>query len=375
MKRLIILFLNLVVAATAVLPVVAQDNGVIDAITLNDATPSIDVVITLPPDTTGSISLSLSMAAVKMLDQHGGIVFEAADPRIHMLELNIAPNTGTHTLVVERLPNISQAYVKIASLPELTNTGVVTEVTSNTLNQYQGYTFPVTSTEPAGDVSFSIPDQSTGVITASFLGMNAVAQFEDDKGTVLAISHAHVDGLNIVLDGGTYKAAILAIGLTEEKRIGVQLVPVDGLNFALLPTSESPAESVAGANNVPCKATVTAISANLRSGPGTGYSVLNYTQRGQTLMVGGTNPEQNWIVVAASEGTSAWLSRDLVQLEGVCSSLTVFNIPLRNAPPVTIQVVPSNPDASNLGGREHEDHDDDDHDEHDDHDDDEGDHD
>ncbi|HEX2905792.1 MAG TPA: hypothetical protein VHO69_02950, partial [Phototrophicaceae bacterium] len=105
MKRLLfpLFFLILVTA----LPAFAQDNA--NLITLNDATPAIDVVITLPPDTTGTIALDFSGAAVRLTDANKNVVFKAADSRLHGLELNIAPNSNAHTLTVERLPGLAEA--------------------------------------------------------------------------------------------------------------------------------------------------------------------------------------------------------------------------------------------------------------------------
>ena len=71
-------------------------------------------------------------------------------------------------------------------------------------------------------------------------------------------------------------------------------------------------------------------SVNLRSGPGTGYSVLGYGYLNENYVVGGRNPENNWIVVGTDSG-SAWMALTGVNLQGACDALTVFNIPLRDA--------------------------------------------
>ena len=103
MKRFLIPLLFLLLLGA--LPALAQDNT--NLITLNDATPAIDVVITLPPDTTGTVSLTIAQAAITLTDSANVVVFHAADARLHAVELNIAPNSGSHTLTVERLPGMS----------------------------------------------------------------------------------------------------------------------------------------------------------------------------------------------------------------------------------------------------------------------------
>ena len=103
MKRLTLFALLLfALSLSAALPALAQADA--NLITLNDASPAIDVVITLPADSTGTVALEFSGAAVRLTDATNAVVFSAADARLHALELNIAPNNGSHTLTVERLP-------------------------------------------------------------------------------------------------------------------------------------------------------------------------------------------------------------------------------------------------------------------------------
>jgi uncharacterized protein YraI len=143
---------------------------------------------------------------------------------------------------------------------------------------------------------------------------------------------------------------------------------------------EAPAsETALAASESACTATVIVSSVNLRSGPGTGYSVLDYGYRDDVFTVGGIHPADNWVVVATDSG-SAWLANSIARLNGDCNDLVVFDVPLRDAQPapvivvtpepaVIIQSAPASSSSSrSSSGRSHDD--DDDHDEHDDHDDD-----
>ncbi|MCA9915288.1 MAG: SH3 domain-containing protein [Anaerolineae bacterium] len=369
MKRLLLLFPFLLLAY----PALAQNNP--DLITLDDATPAIDVVISLPDGTTGTIALNVAMASVTLTDQNNAVVFHAADERLHGVEFNIAPNSGTHTLTVERLPGAAAAYVSVVSLPEMTVAGETTVIdgTAISLNEESALTLDASS--PAGSVSVSIPADTTGVVTATFPGAGAATQLVDTEGTVLAQSvGGHVDGLSFVLDSGDYDFAVQGNNLTDAVVAGVRVISsIDG-GFTVLEAPQTPAASptqdVATAGE-PCTATVSASSVNLRSGPGTGYSVLGYGYRGESYQVGGQNTEGSWIVIGTGAGDSAWVARSAAQMQGSCQALTVFDIPYREAQAAPIVITAPQTNTSSYQGDSHyeneghEEHDDD-HNEHDD---------
>lgn len=364
MKRLspFILILSLLGMA---FPSLAQTQNP-DLITLDDATPAIDVVITLPADTTGTIALDLAQAGVTLTDSNNAVVFYATDERVHGIEFNIAPNSGTHTLTVERLPNVTQAYVGVVSLPEMTVQGDVQFVEGVDLTLNQEATLSLNADNPGGTFAVNIPADTTGVITATFPGASAMTQLVDSDGVVLAeTAGGHVDGLTYVLDAGDYDLTILGSNIEGTVVAGIRTVSaeVGGFNVVEAPTATATDQTIATtAEN--CTATVSASSANLRSGPGTGYSVLGYVYRGENYVVGGQNPENNWLVIGMADGSTGWLSNTVANLQGSCTDLTVFNIPLREAAPA--QIIITSPNNNNS----YDDYDDDDYEEYEDHDDD-----
>ena len=95
MKRFSLLLLAVFVLVTG--QVFAQDTNVI---TLDDTNPSISATISQPANTTGVVTINLNMAVVTLTDTNGMIVFSSTDPRVHYLELSIAPNSGSHTLTI-----------------------------------------------------------------------------------------------------------------------------------------------------------------------------------------------------------------------------------------------------------------------------------
>jgi uncharacterized protein YraI len=343
MKRLS-LFAFIVALLMMALPTLAQSDSP-DLITLNDATPAIDVVITLPPDTTGTISLDLALASVTVTDANDAVVFTAADERLHGLEFNIAPNSGTHTLTVERLPGVTEAYVSVVSLPEMTVGGTVELVEGGTLALNEEAALALNTDNPGGTVSVEVPAETTGVITATFPGAFATTQLVDADGVLLAESTSgHVDALTFVLDGGSYDFTVLGSDLTGTVIAGVRAVSAEDGGFAVIETPATTSEPVAEAVTGDCTATVTASSANLRSGPGTGYSVLGYAYRGESYFVGGQNQENNWIVIGTQGGGSAWLALNAAQMQGNCATLTVFDTPTQDAAPA--QIIITSPGSS-----------------------------
>ncbi len=374
MKRLLLFVLTCVLALTVV-PAMAQSTPN-DVILLDDATPSVTANVSLPKDATGVVSLNLNNAMVTITDSTGKTMFQVADGRVHTIELSIIPNAGAQTIKVERLPGVMQAGVTIIALPELTSAGTAQFVDTSTLSPNQEHALKLDATNPGGTVQFSIPANTTGIVTSTYFGANVTAQVVDNNGTVLATSYGGaIDGLNMVLDSGSYGMTLVGNNLTNTITAGVQVMPSEasGLVMLQLPAPTEAPVVVAAATGLPaepvvvaCNATIAGTSVNLRSGPGTGYNVLAYGYQNETYPVGGTNPQQNWIVLGLPNG-SAWVSKGLVNMDGGCDNLSVFNIALQNAPEAQITFQTDNSGASQSNNNafngnngsfqgEHEDH-------------------
>lgn len=335
MKRLLLLIA--VLCALSVERSFAQDAHVI---TLNQANPVAQISITLPQNSTGVVSIGVNMASIQVTDTSNNVIFSAADPRVHWVELSIAPNTGTHLLTVQPLPGVQSASLQVTSQADLTATtgaGSFVNVSDPSFPQLQP--LPLTTQNPQGSVSMAIPQDTTGVVTATFVGATATSQVTDANGMVVASTNRDVDGFNLVLDSGGYKFNLAANQLNNPITANVSVMPAS--QFSLLTAAAAPAPSPTPMVVVqPCIATITASSANLRSGPGRGYTVLNFAYLGDTLTVGGVNADHSWLVVAGSQG-SAWLSGTLAQLSGDCSNLQVFNVAFLNEQPAQINIEPA----------------------------------
>ena len=245
---------------------------------------------------------------------------------------------GAHLLTVQPLPGVETATLQVSSQADLTSTAAASFVNVSAPSFQQAEPLPLTTQNPRGTVSMTIPQNTTGVLTATFAGATATAQVTDAGGMVVASSHRDIDGFNLVLDGGGYIFNLAANPLNNPITANVSVMPAN--QFSLLSAAPSPTPTVAAVLTQPCIATITASSANLRSGPGRGYTVLNFAYLGNTFTVGGVNSDHSWLVVAGDQG-SAWLSGTLAQLSGDCTNLQVFNVSFLNEQPAQINIEPA----------------------------------
>lgn len=366
-----------------VLPISADAQSPNDLIVLNDTTPAIDVVINTSPDTTGVVALEVNNASVTITDVVGNIVFETSASDIKAIEFRFAPNAGTHTLTVQRLPGATQAYARIVSLSELSVSETVPDlVTGNTLAVAQETDYPLNANVPSSIVDFEVSeDDNLAMITASFPGAPVTVQLvEVEENRALATLYGSlIDGVRFTVDKGTYELVLLNNNPDRQTVANVSLLPATESDFdtlvaqaeggttttmADINSSLTPPSNTANGSN--CAVTVDQSSVNLRSGPGTGYSVLEYAFRGDVMPVGGVNPESGWLLVGTATG-SAWVTNNAGSLSGSCANLTAFNIPYREAvaPAVTIQQsqvsVYHDDDGDEHENQYEDDHDDDEH--------------
>ncbi len=363
--------------------------GVSDVVKLDDATPGIDVVITPVPGTTGAVVLELVQASVWVVDSAGNTVFQMADARVHKLELRFGPDASMYTLTVERLSGAAEAYVRVTSASDLGVTAVTgqTVLVSNPvspLSFQQTMDLPLSDSTPSQVANFAIPTDQKGAMKVSFPGAPVTAQIVDSEGRAVAtLTGSAIDGMSMVLDGGQYQLTLLNTNLAQQTVANLEIMPAQPSDMdTLVPAADAQpvtGETVA-ASSSSCAMTIDLASVNLRSGPGTGYSVLNYGFRNDQYPVGGTNSDGSWLVIGTADGASAWVSGSVGTLNGDCQNLTVYDIPYRNAPAPQVVVQQSQPSvvvvaapaaggtapASGGGGTSHEDDHEDEHEEDDD---------
>lgn len=84
-------------------------------------------------------------------------------------------------------------------------------------------------------------------------------------------------------------------------------------------------------------------SVNVRSGPGTGYSIISQLTSGQNAPATGVNG--GWYLITLSNGTTGWVFGNVVQLQGDCSSVPFVPFDPLVTPTATV-IVPSTPTST-----------------------------
>lgn len=142
-----------------------------------------------------------------------------------------------------------------------------------------------------------------------------------------------------------FVVALLVYANRDENSLGTESIPTVGIT-ATFTTSPSltPAESpTSTATETPltptltptltpsptpvCRFRVTASSANLRQGPGTGYTAVGFALTGDEFTVLASHTSHAWFEIATEDG-NAWVAASVGELTGGCSGLTVSDAPL-----------------------------------------------
>ena len=99
-----------------------------------------------------------------------------------------------------------------------------------------------------------------------------------------------------------------------------------------VPASPSPEADGGAEQAAACWFTVSASSANLRSGPGTGYTAVGYGFAGDDYTVLAQHTTTQWFQVQTDSG-EAWIAASVGQLSGDCTGLPMSNASLMNSAP------------------------------------------
>ena len=234
----------LLALSLAALPVLAQDSG--GLITLDDNTPSIDVNITMPADTTGTVALDVTQTAINLVNDAGTTMLQAADARVHGLELNIAPNSGSHTLTIKRLPDVVQAAVQVRSLANLTDVGATQTLNSTQLTLDQARVLAADVAQSTTHVS--IPQGQPSVISVSYPGVVGNLQITDALGIILLSASSDVDGINLVVDPGEYDVTLQMQSAPPDAQVSVQVNQANFFTVLSIPTAAPPTQPLSSPN-------------------------------------------------------------------------------------------------------------------------------
>ena len=98
--------------------------------------------------------------------------------------------------------------------------------------------------------------------------------------------------------------------------------------------TRTPSNTPSPAPDPVCRLTVQVSSANLRSGPGTGYGVIGVALSGESFDVFALHVSGEWVMIAAPSG-EGWIASNLGELSGDCAGIPLSDQELRNAPTPT----------------------------------------
>ena len=331
--------------------ITAQGNPVL---VLDAATPAVDIVVTPTNGAAGVVYIEMDGIHLSMRNSANVEVLTLVDKRISVAAIQLAEGAKPQTLHLERLPGLATARAQI--IPQTTMPAVNVASTGAPVTSLSTPMAGKVALAPASSIPVSTSDQAN-MVTLQFPGQDATIQLVDSSGSLMLTSQVghEVSGLSLRLAPGQYSLNLANHDLTTKSEVVVALSSGPALMLpAATPTPELTSSPTQTAGNTEaCTATITANSVNLRSGPGTAYSILGYTTQGSILPVGGLNREGGWLLVQSQAG-AGWISNSVAELSGNCQSLPVYDIPIRNAntqqPGINQQ--PSSPGQGS--GRDHE---------------------
>ena len=208
MKRNMSIILLIALLAAVPVPAFAQMTTASDVILLNDASPNLEAVITPVAGSTGVIQIEVADASVTILNPNGDAVFRTLHPSVQSVAVNFAPDAEAHTVVVERLPNATESYVRLNGLPQMPTAENTVAVAGDTLADGQATELALNDTTPSV-IMWNVEQSST--LSAHFADPNTRAEIVDTQ-TNQVIGQldnaAQIDGFSITLETGSYALAM-----------------------------------------------------------------------------------------------------------------------------------------------------------------------
>jgi hypothetical protein len=223
-------------------------------------------------------------------------------------------------------------------------------------SEEEAFLLTVRSDQPTVGEVIALRDAETGemlgMITASLSG----AQFRIMpalRGYVLEVMHGGgIVGSSYVVCLATESGSINCPGFGAQfAPTGVEpteivptaaeptvVVPTPLATATLIPTSVAPTINPAGA----CSVVTRGQFVNVRSGPGTGFSVLTQLSPSGVAPVIGRLPDNTWWQVQVN-GIIGWVSAAVVTLGGNCAGVSVVVPPTVIPPAETAEVTPGTP--------------------------------
>jgi len=139
--------------------------------------------------------------------------------------------------------------------------------------------------------------------------------------------HLHTEPIPASETATSMPAATLTAAITPTlsatAAMSLSLTPVPTISETV-----TPSPTATRALTLECRFVVTASSANLREGPGTGYSALGFAFAGDDFPVTAIHASETWVEVSTPDG-ERWIATSTGELRGDCSNMPVSDIPMR----------------------------------------------
>lgn len=154
-----------------------------------------------------------------------------------------------------------------------------------------------------------------GNLTLNATAREGVTDFAFDvPGDVVSVGDVQSFQLQPMdIDAGTWGVALLRVQANIPNTLpgqNVTFLLFGNVEFA--PVDPTNTVSIAPNNQM-----------NVRSGPGTNYSIVTTLAAGETVQASGQNAAGDWLLIALPEGGSGWVFADLVTADGDASALEV----------------------------------------------------
>ena len=316
----------LILAATflGLRPANAQ-NSENSVIILDDSSPGANVIVTLDNNAPGAVNIEMANAQVVLTDAINTNVLTINDKRVKAFSFQLRQGAPTHILHFTRIAGAKTAQIYLQALATLPAIAEVLPNINTVNDSLPSSNLSTVHLAPATSIPVTINDL-TNMLNIQLADQPAMVQMVDANGTMILTKTAAdntLSALTITLSPGPYVLNVANSDTAAQSDLHVALSTAPTSQLMLLVPTETPIPA-------PCTAQVTSPSANIRSGPGTGYSILSVGYKNDIETVGGVNTQGDWLLVQTKTATG-WISTQVTTTVGECSHLTAFNIPTMNA--------------------------------------------
>lgn len=300
--------------------------------------------------------------AIRVVDPSGAVAQEQQNPSAaNSVQAAVtASQTGSYQFIVQTANGTGGQFVisvqAAAAAPpaQLTSIPLDTPITSSVdattttrsfafnADPAQPLTLRVTSVSVAGGPSVTLADGTTGEVLGSSGPRLLETSFRIPPGA--GIYQVQIDYGN----SSPFEQFIIALessnGVSSGPTSEPSIPPPSAPTVTLAPLDATATDVLIALPVIgPCViASAGADRVNIRSGPGTGYSIITQITLVQIIPVTGRLGDNTWFQVSVS-GLIGWVSTSVVRLGGDCGGVPIIALPTSTPEPSATYTVPPPP--------------------------------